>query len=236
MCYTRCKPPPPPPMWPVLKCTGSSITFQTKVSSRTPALSRIQAPNEFVHHIVPILHFHPAYPHYGCVHKPLLSVLLCEEHSFSTSSRMVKDPVHITVHHTPSNHAQNAHIQLKSSDEFPGSPFSSTDSAESSWMLWMAAKRNAYSNLQNAVSNIYCSYCSLLPTIPFYPARIWNNLQVTAATQLKLETHGSFNKLQVTFSWFYVCCYSSARYSSDALQNQTCFFYIYIYCHTNKRC
>lgn len=113
MCYTRCKP-PPPHMWPVLKCTGSSITFQTKVSSRTPALSRIQAPNEFVHHIVPILHFHPAYPHYGCVHKPLLSLLLCEEHSFSTSSRMLKDPVHITVHHTPSNHARNAHIQLKS--------------------------------------------------------------------------------------------------------------------------
>lgn len=70
MCHTRFKP-PPPPMWPMLKCTGSFITFQTKVCSRTATPSRIQAPNEFVHPVVPGLHFHPAYPHYGCVHKPL---------------------------------------------------------------------------------------------------------------------------------------------------------------------
>lgn len=120
-------------------------------------------------------------------------------------------------------------------DQPPDSPLSSTDYTEYNQMLWMATKWNACSNLRKGINNIYFSYCSLLFTILFNPTRIWNNLQVTAATQLKLETHGSFSKLQVTFtfsSFYNMCVVIPVHAIPVMLSKIKCAF---LFCHTNKR-
>lgn len=175
-----------------------------------------------------MLPFHPAYSHHGCVHKPPLPLPPCgRTHRWhQTDDQGSHNTLHCISH--PIATVQGILTSnLSLLDQPPDSPLSSTDYTEYNQMLWVATKWNACSNLRKGINNIYFSYCSLLFAILFNPTRIWNNLQVTAATQLKLETHGSFSKLQVTFtfsSFYNVCCYSSACYSSDAQQNQVCFF------------